>query len=403
MKILQINKFFYIKGGAERHLFDLVKLLRQKNHEVAVFSTKNSENITSGYEKYFVSELDLEKPTQSKCEIIKRFFYSEEAKKNLDKLLAKRKIDIAHVHNIYHHLSPSIISVLKKKKIPVVMTLHDYKLICPNYHLLRKGKFCTKCLGGKFYHCFFNKCVRESYKASLVCALEGYFHRFWGVYKKSVDVFIAPSSFMKKMMVKAGFSASNIEVLPNFIDNKDFMPRYGGDRYIIYFGRLSKEKGVDVLLKAMETIPNIRLLVIGSGPEEKNIKKFIKERKLGNIKLIGHLTKKELIPHIQNARFSVVPSIWPEVCPLAVLESFALGKPVIASNIGGLPELVKEGYRGFLFEPGNAKELAKKIKQLFFNSLLIEKMGRLARRKIDQEHTPQQYYAKLLDVYNRLC
>ena len=215
MKILQINKFNYLRGGAERCFLELSKILAEHGNEVITFSMQHEKNLHNQYEKYFTNEVNLN--TFSLKNIFK-IFYNREAAKKLEALIKKEKPDIAHLHNIYHQISTSIIKVLKKYQIPTVMTLHDYKIICPNYQLFSKNEICYKCQGGKYYNCLVRKCSKNSYAKSFLAMLEAYFN------KKNydqIDLFIAPSQFMKDICVKFGIPESKIEVIYNFIKTKN--------------------------------------------------------------------------------------------------------------------------------------------------------------------------------------
>ncbi|MFH0973050.1 MAG: glycosyltransferase family 4 protein [Patescibacteria group bacterium] len=437
MKILQINKFFYLNGGADKYFFEVSKLLKNHGHKVIFFSMKNQKNLFSKYEKYFIDYIDFSKAKFSfnALKNIGRTIYSLEAKRKIEKLIKDANPDIAHIHNIYHQISPSILHVLKKYNIPVVMTLHDYKLICPSYNLTNalnsKIILCEKCKKQKYYNCFLNKCVKNSYFASALNCLEAYIHNFLKIYEKNIDKFIAPSQFMKDKCVEFGINADKIIVLPNFVNksgirNQELRIRNNElgimnhklENYILYFGRLSKEKGIDTLLKAVSQLSiihpvksckagakqfnrvNYQLRIVGSGDLRLKFEKLAKKLNIKNkIKFFGHLEGEELQKIIREAMFVVVPSIWYENCPLSILESFALGKSVIASKIGGIPELIKHSETGLLFEPGNAKDLANKIECLLNRPDKIIKMGQNALKIVREKFNADEHYKKLIKIY----
>jgi len=402
MKVLQINKFYYLKGGSERYFFDLCRLLEQNRHQVIHFSMRSERNLPSIYHHYFAPKIDYQqsKSTLKKIKDAIYFFSNPQANLKLEKLITDTKPDIAHLHNIYHQLSFSILSVLKKHKIPTIMTLHDYKLICPNYTLYRQGKICEKCQKGKYYYTVINKCIRNSYLASGLCCLEAYFNYITNIYE-NIDLFIAPSNFLRKKFIQFGFPQHKIVHLPNFTNKSTEITcrPANNDAYILYFGRLSPEKGLLTLLNAMKLLPNIKLKISGQGSQENQLKKFIQENSLDNITFLGFNKGDSLKKLISQSTLIIIPSEWPENFPISILEAFSLGKPVIASNIGGLPELVQNNQTGLLFEPGNYIDLKNKIEQLLNNPLKIQKMGKIAQEAIKNNYSSEIHYKKIIKIY----
>lgn len=379
MKVLNIDKYFYVKGGAQRYYFELAKLLESNGHEVIPFSQNNEQNIDTKYKKYFPEEKY-------------RFFWSTHTAKKLEQLIQDQKPDIAHVHLIYHHLTPSILAVLKKHNIPVVMTTHDYKLICPNYLLYTKGQVCNKCKQTKYYNCIFNKCLKNSYAASSVVALEMYYHKLFKLYEKNIDVFIAPSDFCKNKLVEFGLDRNKIKTVSHFIDLKNKQPEPEPGDYVLYFGRLSKEKGVDKLIKAVYN-KELSVKLAGTGPMESELKQMASK----NVEFLGHLNSEKLEQAIKNSKFIVIPSQVYETFGLVALEAFAYGKTVIANNIGALPEIVKNNETGILYN----NDLAEKIDYLNNNQDKIVELEKNARNFAEQ-FTPEKHYEEILDIYNSL-
>lgn len=407
MKILLINKFYYLKGGSEKHFFELKNTLEEKGHEVFVLTTENKKNIKSGENEYFISEVAMN---------LKNFFngyklfYNPEAIKKLEEIIINHKIDVVHLHNISHHFSPAIIKVLKKNNIPTVMTIHDYKLICPNYKLFNRGEVCEKCQGGKFYQCTLNKCTKDSYLGSLVMTLEAYWAK-WKNYYEGVDIFLAPSRFMANKLIQNNIDITKIKYLPNFLDEsemkKDFDPKDNleKEKYILSFGRLSAEKGLGVLIRAMSEIKNseVTLRIAGEGDELENIKKLSESLGLKNrIKFLGYKSKEEIKKLIENSSFVIVPSIWYENAPYSILEAFLNNKAVIGSLAGGIGELVIDGKSGLTFEIGNHQELAKRIDELLENPDSARKMGENGRKLVENELNKDKYYKRIMSVYESL-
>jgi len=395
MKIVQANKFLYAKGGADKYFLSLITELTKLDLEIVPFGMASNKNIASPWSDYFSENIDYKNPGNI-FKAATRLIWNREAAHKFGRLLDQTKPDLIHAHNIYHQLSPSILVEAKKRKIPVVMTLHDYKLICPNYLLFTHGHHCEKCLGGNYYNCIKNNCY-YSYPRSTLAALESFLHqKVWHVYRDNVDLFISPSNYLKEKMVAAGWDSKKIVVLIN--PAPVYSPQADGER-LLYFGRLTIEKGVEVLLRAL-ALTDEKLDIAGSGENEENLKQLVKELKLEDKVTFHGQLGGELLENFQKkAKAVILPSVWAENMSLVLLESLALGKIVIASASGGTPELIEEGKTGFLFPPGDFKTLAQKIKEL--NNLSVDKrqeMAELIKNKI----TPlelQEHLKKLINIY----
>ena len=403
MKLLVVNKFYFLSGGAERYIFELNKVLEKNGCTVIPFSMKDDRNFPSEYSHYFVSNIDFKNKlsTFDKLKSIPRILYSFESKGKILKLIADFKPDLAHVHNIAHQISPSILPVLKKQGIPIVQTLHDFKLVCPSYLFHNHGKTCEKCKGDKFYNVFMDRCIKDSFSGSFLIAVEMYFHKIINVYD-NIDVFITPSLFMKNKLEEFGANPKKLIHIPNFVSAESFSPNYSFEDYIVYFGRLSEEKGVMTLLKAMDKSWKFKLLIVGEGILRQDLEKYVEEKKLNNVIFTGYKKEKELKDLIKNAMFTVIPSECYENCPMSVLESFAMGKPVIGSNIGGIPELINEEVDGLLFEPGNAMDLRDKMLYLSNNPGKIKEMGKQGREKVEKLYNIELHYQKINEIYQKL-
>lgn len=403
MNILLVNKFFYSRGGAEVSFFETEKILKDKGHNVIFFSMDHPNNLNSPYSKYFVSAVDFENPVtiREKIKGIGRILYSWESRNKLSELLKNGLPDLAHLHNIHHHISPSILHTLKKFNIPVVLTLHDYKLVCPVYTLLCRGRVCQRCRNKRFYFCFLRKCSKDSYAKSALSTIEMYFHHnILNIYE-SIDAFISPSRFTRSKLRELGFRRK-IYHITNPIYPEDFIPSYSWQKeFIVYFGRLSREKGLFTLLQAMKGVP-VKCKIFGDGPEKNELIKIKNRENISNVTFSGFLSKEELKNEVRKAMFVVVPSEWYENYPYSIIESFALGKPVIASRIGGIPELIEDHKTGITFEPGNADELKRKMMYLLNNPEQIVNFGKNARYFVEQSLSPENYYQNLMMVYREV-
>ncbi|MCL4338139.1 glycosyltransferase family 4 protein [Patescibacteria group bacterium] len=401
MKILQVNKFFYLRGGSSRYFFEVSKLLKSHSHEVAYFSMTDEKNGKSKWSKYFVNNASFEKVSLSHFTYVaSRMFYSFEARQKITELLDDFKTDIAHLHSIYHHISPSTIFELKKRNIPIVQTVHDYHLIAPSHTLFHDGRICELTKKHNFFKAVFHKCVKKSYIASFAEALEQYIYLILNI-NKYIDTFIAPSRFMIKKLIEYGIDENKIQILNSFCEYKEYKPDYDSDNYILYFGRLSPEKGLNFLIGAMKYIPYIKLKNVGDGSIKKELMRKVLKLNIKSIEFMGYKSGVELKKMIYRCRFIILPSVCYEIFPLSVLEAFSSGKPVIASNIGGIPEIVKDGYNGYLVEPGNAEDLADKISKLWDNPSLCRKMGKNAREYVEKNYGPREHYEKLMDIYRK--
>lgn len=388
MKILQINKFFYPKGGAETYLFSLISLLSKNGHEVVGFSQKNKNNINIKGEEFFINEINLDKFYFKNIFKIGRIFWSFKAKKNISKLINQGNIDLVHVHNIYHQISPSILSTIKKAGLPIVMTVHDFKLVSPNYTL-----WATK-----------NQGTSKSFIAKLLMSLEYIFHRSMGVYQRNIDLFIAPSEFVKNKLISSGFEANKIIVLPHFIESNDKINNLAEKNYIVCFGRLDESKGLDILIKAFAQIKsNTNLKIIGNGPYRKELEKLAKNLEVENkIEFIDHCNKKDLELIMAQSLFTIFPSLVHETFGLGIIESYFLGKPVIASKVGAYEENVINYKTGFLVEPENILELKNAIEKLILDIDLRKSMGQSAKQMALDMFTADIHINKINHIYDSL-
>jgi glycosyltransferase involved in cell wall biosynthesis len=405
MKILLANKFYYPRGGPETVMLQQEKHLKKMGHEVIPFAMQDERNLGSEYSHYFVSKVDYQQMNGSplgNARIAMNMIYSSEAKHKLEQLLELTRPEIAHLHNIYHQISPSILKALKKRKIPIVMTLHDFKLVCPNYSFYRDGQNCEECQGRKFYKAVQHRCIQNSRLKSLVCAVEGYWHNWTGTYSNDVDRFIVLSRFSLNKFIQYGLPEDKLALLPNGLELKEYKPSFQPGDYVLFAGRLNQKYGVFTLLEAARSLPEISFRLAGNGEDEEKVKKFVEERKLGNVKLLGFLSPEKLKQEISKCRFVVFPATIYHNCPMVILEAFALGKPVVASDIGSIPELVEKNVSGLLFETGSVSGLADQIVILYNQPKLVRELGQNAREKVERDYSAINYYPRLLQLYQEL-
>ncbi|HTX87208.1 MAG TPA: glycosyltransferase [Candidatus Nanoarchaeia archaeon] len=407
MKILLINNYHYSRDGVTRAYFDLAEILTAHGHEVAFFSSHGEKESPTKWSKFFVSATDFEGKKISfarKMKLIAKGFYNFEAKRNLEKLLKEFQPDVAHLHNIYHHLSPSIIGVLRKNHIPTAMTLHDYALVSPNYNLFARGKIWEGALGGKFWRCFTDRCIKDSFWRSLLATIESYFYQWRGSYRK-IDLFISPSLFLIKKFKEYGFKREII-YLPNpFLPPKEAAGPAAEEKnkYFLYYGRLSQEKGIADLLRAYGRLrTEVKLKIAGAGPQEDELKKIVAGEKISGVEFIGYRTGAELWRFVAGAEAVVVPSLWYENAPYSVIEPMGLGKIVLASRLGGLTELIRDGENGFLFAAGDIADLSEKLKYILSHPELKSSIGASAIASVREKNDPEKFYQALSRLYQRL-
>ncbi len=403
MKIVFANKFYYLRGGAERYMFDLQKLLESKGHEVVPFAMRDWRDRPSRWWRYFVSPVTTHKVTFSPGALrtAGRALYSFEAGHKFSALCDKFKPDLVHVHNIYRQISPSILPAAKKRDLPVVMTIHDYNLIAPNYTLFHDGKICEITKPHNYWAAVRHRCVKDSRTASWLTAAELALHRRLGLYEKNVDAYIAPSRFVKAIFNEYGVGDDRIRVVPHFIDAADWEPRYAGG-YALYVGRLSPEKGVDILIRAAAAARNVPLRIVGTGPEEAALKKLAGSLGAANVEFRGFKENEELRAEYAGARFVVIPSVWYEVFGLTALEAYAAGKPVVASEIGGLAELIQPGKTGVPVSAGDVAGLAEVINGLWKDPVACERLGRAGRAWVEKDFSPETHYERIMKVYREV-
>jgi len=401
MKILHINKYLYPKGGDAIVCLETGKLFASRGHDVSYWGMANDANPDYVGKEHLLPFIDYGENGEAAKSYKQAvgILYNREANRLLDNKIRKERPDIVHLHNYAHQISPSILHVINEYKIPAVMTMHDYKLVCASYALLSDGKICDKCKNSRYYNCLLEKCVKNSRAKSLLNTIEMYLHHNIMHIYDLIDTFIAPSDFIKNKVKEMGFKGT-IAHLPNFISTEEYIPKYECDESsIVYFGRLSREKGLFTLIEAMRGIPGLTLKIVGEGPIKENLISKAESLGLINVKFLGYKRGDALKDEIKKSMFAVVPSEWYENNPRAVIESFALGKPVVAARIGGLPELVSDNINGITFESGNPADLREKIKRLMSNPESVFEMGRNARRYVEEELNSGEYYEKLMEIY----
>lgn len=403
MKILLINKFLYPKGGDAISTLTTGRILADHGHEVIYWGMAHPDNPDYPLKEYFVANVDYEAAggVGAKGRAAMNILYSFEARKKIEAVLEQVKPDMVHLHNFAHQISPSILHEVKKHHIPVVMTMHDYKLVCASYSMLVNEEPCERCMGGKYYQCGLNKCTKGSLFKSMVNVAEMYLHhRLLHVYDK-IDLYISPSRFLADKVKEMGFPGE-VAYLPNCVDADAFEPAYDWqEESIVYVGRLSREKGLETLIEAVRELPEIQLKIIGDGPLKEQLQEKVTAARINNVALLGYRTGQDLHEEIRKSMFLVMPSEWYENNPMTVIEAFALGKPVVGARIGGIPELVRDGETGITFMSGDVSDLREKIGVMLERKADIADMGKNARALVERELNSEAHYEGLMEIYGR--
>ncbi len=395
MRILVVNKFLFNNGGSETYIFKLFNRMRELGHEVEFFGMEDPRNIAGNSLGLGIKNLDFNGNVLKKGLYPLKIIYSFEANKKIDKVIRNFRPNIVHLNNYNYQITPSILYAIRKYNIPVVQTLHDPQLVCPNHKLFNNiyNRICEKCGDGKFGNCIAQKCIDNSYAKSIMGATESFIYKNLRTYNL-IDYFISPSKFLKDKIfeMNAGLPAEKFVVLHNFVDERS---KTGGVKkpYVLYFGRITTEKGIGTLIEACSRLPHIKFVFAGSGKLEEKL------AGIQNILYLGFKGGEELKKYISEALFSVLPSECYENCPLSVLESQMYGTPVIGARMGGIPELINEGSDGLLVNPADVEDLVEKINYLYFNQELLQKFSSRCIKKIN-EFSIDKYIGTLIGIYN---
>lgn len=399
MKILMVNKFLYPRGGCETYMLNLAEELKAQGHEVEYFGMYDEKNTVGNSAGLYTTNMDFHSKGLSRFLYPFKIIYSREAKRKIGKVLDDFKPDIVHLNNINFQLTPSVIYAVKKRNIPLVQTVHDYQMICPN-HLLysfNETKPCERCISGSKLNCFKHSCIHGSKIKSLIGAIEAKLYSILKTYKK-VDLYVCPSKFLENKLLSASdIYKDKTFTIHNFIEKKPIPEKSAATKpYVAFASRLSKEKGVDLLAEAAKLLPDYSFVVAGNGPDDECLKN------IPNVEMKGFLTGDELVSLIVNAKLMILPSVWYENCPLNILETHSFGVPVITMNSGGMAELVDDGKTGVLVDEPTSQAIAEAVKKCFEDEeyySLIKKNCEGMRDKIIEVG---EYCDILLDKYQEI-
>ena len=399
-RLLLLNSYHYRRGGADVVYLDQQSRFEALGWGVATMAMHHPRNLPSKWSEWFVDELEFGETRGLTDKLVKasKAIWSFEAQRKLRGLIEAFRPQVAHLHNVYHHLSPSVLPVLAQAGIPTVLTAHDLKIACPAYKMLNAGGLCERCKTGSVINVVRHRCVRDSLGASVVVAVESGLQRTLGIYRRHVGRVIVPSRFYRDKLVEWGWSADQLAYVPNYVDADAFTPSFQPGSYLLFAGRLAPEKGVGTLVKAA-LAAGVELRVAGTGPMEAELRAL---PGADRIDWLGFLNGEALASQIRGARALVLPSEWYENAPMSVLEAYASGVPVVGSRIGGIPELITED-TGWVFPPGDVDALAAVLKRVVDSpDASIVEMGRRARERVLREFGLERHVAGVLDVYRGL-
>lgn len=401
-QLLSINNYYYLRGGSEAVYFEHNRLFEDAGWEVVPFSMHNALNQPSEWSEHFINQTDdAGGSPMAKLSRAVGAIYSTEAARRIRGLIALTRPNVAHAHNIYHHLSPSVLVELHRQAIPVVLTLHDLKLVCPAYKMHTQGAVCERCRGGALRNVVKNRCIKNSAAMSALVWLESTVHKALDLYMSTVTRFVVPSRFFLQKFAEWGVDTGRFVHIPNSVD-VEAMAAEGtpGDAFV-YLGRLVPEKGVATLIRAA-ALARVRLRIIGTGSEEQALRQLAAELG-GDVEFTGYLTGSALRAAISSARAVVIPSEWYENAPISVMEASALGRPVIGANIGGIPELIRPGETGFIFTSGSVDSLVDvltSVQRLPVSA--TQRMGSAGREWMRAEFSPTAYRDRMLALYGQI-
>jgi glycosyltransferase involved in cell wall biosynthesis len=400
--LLSINNYYYRRGGAEVVFMEQNRLLEEAGWNVIPFAMKHELNDESKWSSYFVDEIEFGNSYSfaNKVGMAMKIAHSFEAQKKISSLVRAVRPSVAHAHNVYHHISPSIFSTLKRAGVPTVLTLHDLKIACPAYKMLTHDGVCERCKGGRIYNVVRHRCLKDSVAISAVVLAESAVQRLVGSYSRYVDKFVVPSRFYLEKFVEWGWPRSKFVHIPNFVKIEKSRGTHGyGD--FLYIGRLSAEKGISTLIKAA-AISGQMVDIVGTGPEVDSLKSLAVEL-AAPVRFLGYRSGVELFDLIAAARAVILPSEWYENAPISILEAYSYAKPVIGADIGGIPELIKVGQTGHVFRSGDEQQLAALLSDYAgLPDSVLRSMGDAAKEWVVSDFSIERYRARILDLYGSL-
>ena len=387
MKIVIVHNTYQQPGGEDVAVAAESNLLERRGHTVIRYSRSNDEMAMMSAPRRLL--------------MVKDMIHSEKSKREMLDLLRDERPDLVHVHNTFMMVSPSVFEACREAGIPVVQTLHNYRLLCPGWSLCREGKVCEECIESGLWRGVWHGCYRDSRLMTAAVALMLQVHRMRGTWSHDVGGYVALTNFARDKFIEGGLPASRIGVKPNFLES-DPGKRCSSGGFALFVGRLSAEKGAEVLLQAWQKLKGtIPLVIMGDGPLREPLESEAAARNLSNVTFAGWRSRGEILSAMKSASLLITPSLWYEGFPMTVVEAFACEIPVICSRLGGLREIVEDGSTGLHFNPGDAEDLAAKLDLLWTQPSQLIAMGRAAREEYKRNYTAERNYELMMQIYAR--
>ncbi len=408
MRIIVANYRYFIAGGPEKYLFKFIEAAEKRGIEVIPFSVNNPQNFDTPYSKYFAKPrsnqlmfTDTKKSLSNIVGMVRATIWNYDAEHRLRKLIKDTKPDAIYILHEVNHLSPSIIRAAKKEGVRVVHRISDFFMFCPKYDFLCDDDICEACLYRDYSKAIKHRCVKGSKVGTLLRVLA--MKLYWKIKVfDDVDQYICTCEFSKGILIKGGIPADKVTCIPTFIDTSSITPSYEFDKYFLFLGRMAHQKGPIYAIKAMKYLKDTEFVLkitgtISDSNEDQQIWKYIQKNGLEEkVIFTGFKQGQELENLIARAACIVCPAIWYENMPNAVVEAYAHGKPVIASRIGSLVEIVEDNKTGLLFEMKNSKDMADKLRILMKYTGTVERLGRQARMKCDSDYCEERHMSKVI-------
>lgn len=391
-------------------MFEVMEMLSTHGHHVVPFSMDFERNHPSPYSKHFAASpmgrdqayfAEKSLGAAQRVRMLTKALYNFEAREKVTTLIREERIDLVYTIQVVNYLYPAIVDAAHSVGVPVVCRSSDYQLLCPAYHFFRDGKVCEDCKGG-LYNALKGACLQGSRAVTGVRILSMYFQGLIGTREK-VSGFVAPSKFLRDKLVEYGYLAGKVHWVPTFIDTSQIVPEFAVGGYALYVGNIREHKGIHSLILAMRGFDKVNLKIAGisTGPEANSLEEMIAREGITGVEFLGFVDKDALSDLYRGAAFLVMPSLWYENTPNVVLEAMAHGKPVVGSQIGSMPELVRDGVTGLTFRPGDPGDLRKKMESMIFNKDFTSRMGREARKLVESEYSVARHYDALMEIFER--
>ena len=402
-RLLSINSYHYRRGGSDIVYLDHAALFERRGWSNIFFAMHHPKNLPYALDNYFADRVDYEVATGpfDRLRNASRIIYSQQAARRLAALLDVHPVDVAHLHIVHHHLSPSVLVELKRRGIPTIVTAHDLKLACPNYKMMNRGGICERCKGGRVWNVLRHRCIKGSLPASGLIMVESALHKALNLYGRNLSAIVAPSRFYRDKLIEWGWPPQKLHYIPNFVTLPPAPARVAYGKPVLYFGRLAPEKGVATLIRAAAA-SRVPVVIVGDGPDDAMLRALATTLD-APVTFDGFLSGQALWDKLEHCRAVVLPSEWYENAPVSVLEAFARMRPVAGAHVGGIPELITAGVTGWHFPSGDVAALAATLVTIRDTpDAQLAAMGQAARRYVADTFSEDRYHTAMSALYDQL-